>query len=79
MPHTLHKVTVKAAVYSPDRSKVLVIHMEHEDEWKSHDWGLPGGHLDEGETIDHAIARELMEECGIAVAGLTKTDFFHPL
>ncbi|MFF4250010.1 NUDIX hydrolase [Streptomyces sp. NPDC001663] len=28
-------------------------------------WGLPGGHLEIGETIFEATARELMEEVGI--------------
>lgn len=76
MTRKLHHVSIKAAVYSPDRSKILVIHAPLDDKYKSHDWGLPGGHLDDGETIDHAIERELMEECGITVPELKKTNFF---
>jgi ADP-ribose pyrophosphatase YjhB (NUDIX family) len=30
-------------------------------------WGLPGGHIDEGETVDEAAERELREEINLTI------------
>ena len=67
----LFRVSTKALLLNKTLDKILVIHMEKDD-----DWGLPGGHIDEGETPDTAIARELMEECGVHCDSLDHRDFF---
>lgn len=64
-------VSVKAAIYDTSGERVLVIHMDRRDAY-----GLPGGHIDEGEALDDAMRRELMEECGIAPDYLSHEDFF---
>ncbi len=69
--HHQFPVSVKAALFNSDRSKVLVIHID-----QAGGWGLPGGHIDAGETPEQAIARELQEECGILPGRLKRTDFF---
>lgn len=38
-------------------------------------WALPGGHVEAGETLREAAIREVFEETGIAVDGLTQIDF----
>lgn len=70
--HHLFKVVTKAAIYSHDKSKVLVIHMD-----QFNDWGLPGGHIEENEDMDDTMRRELFEECGVKPESLQKIDFFY--
>jgi 8-oxo-dGTP pyrophosphatase MutT (NUDIX family) len=65
-----HYVSAKAALYSADRQKVLIMKYSHGQ------YGLPGGHLDAREHPDTAIARELMEELSIDVGPLKRVDFF---
>ena len=67
----LFPVSTKAAIYSENASHVLVIYIN-----KNKSWGLPGGHIEAGETPDQAIERELMEECGLAIPHLQRRDFF---
>ena len=69
--HKQFRVATKAALFNRDKSKVLVIHMDYND-----DWGPPGGHVEEDETPDEAMTRELLEECGVSSDNLTHTDFF---
>ncbi|HEU4830721.1 MAG TPA: NUDIX hydrolase [Candidatus Saccharimonadales bacterium] len=69
-----HFVTTKAAIYSDDNQSVLV--MKYAFRRKYQGFGLPGGHVDAGETPDQAIARELDEELGIRIENLERRDFF---
>lgn len=62
-------VSTKAAIYSADLKTVLIMRYPRRS-------GLPGGHLEVGETPDQAINREIMEELGIEVDNLKRTDFF---
>ena len=71
------RVTTKVAIFSPDGAKVIA--MKILSQQRDSDFGLPGGHLDNGETPDVAMRREIREELGIEVDELTHKDFFmHP-
>ena len=65
-----HEVSVKVALYSSDGKRTLL--MRH---WGGVGFGLPGGHIDAGETPDMALERELCEELGIIIDA-TPADFY---
>lgn len=64
--------TVDAVVFGigpdkmfPDRSELHILLIERRDyPFKGH-WALPGGYLEEDETLDQAVLRELKEETSV--------------
>jgi 8-oxo-dGTP diphosphatase len=50
-----------------NENKVLCLLRSETDEWKPLCWGLPGGHIDEGEYPYNAILREAKEETNLDV------------
>jgi 8-oxo-dGTP diphosphatase len=57
-------VTVDALLFYKDERKVLLIQRKHEPFMNS--WAIPGGFVDENETLETAALRELKEETSIS-------------
>lgn len=53
-----------AALVQDDQGRVLVL----EHTYRRRPWGLPGGALNRGETLEAGLAREVLEETGFTVA-----------
>ncbi len=55
-------------------NKYLFIRRHHEDSYSPDKWEMPGGKLDNGETIEENLIRECFEELGLNLK-LIRTDF----
>ncbi|MTI96119.1 MAG: NUDIX hydrolase [Firmicutes bacterium] len=52
---------VYALIYNEDKKKILMVNN------KGGDWSLPGGAVEQGETLEHAVIREVMEETNLTI------------
>ena len=68
-----HAVLVAAGVLvrDPETGHVLL-----QLRGKDGTWGLPGGRIEPGETLEQAARRELLEETGLSAGDLTQIDVF---
>lgn len=47
--------------------KVLLIQRAQQEEVSPKEWGIPCGHVEQGETPEEAVVREFFEETGVRV------------
>lgn len=68
-------LTVDVAVVTQESpQRVLLVQRKHEP--FAGYWALPGSFVDEGERLEEAARRELLEETGVGVAGLEQIGTF---
>lgn len=61
-------------LFSPDKKQILLTRRKDMPLWV-----LPGGGIDEGESPEQAVIREVNEETGLTVSIKRKTGSYHPL
>lgn len=64
-----HKKQYADGIIYNNEGKILMLLRTGKDDNKELDnkWGLPGGHIDEGETPQQAVVREILEETNLVV------------
>lgn len=69
-------VTVDSVVFCKvnDQFKVLLVQRKN-DPFKD-EWALPGGFVEEGENLETAAKRELLEETGVKVESMQQVQAF---
>lgn len=55
------------AIVLNKEKKILLIQRTPNDNWSPNLWEFPGGKLDEGQDVSHALEREVFEETGLLV------------
>lgn len=60
---------IKAAVtwIVNHKGQVLLLKRGPSDVWQPEKWGLPGGHLNQNETFEQAVIREVKEEANLTI------------
>lgn len=69
-PCTDRNCRVVSALLVDARGWLLLQERDGQAPVSPNQWGLVGGHLEDGETWEEALNRELAEETGLAVTGL---------
>lgn len=59
-----------------NKKKILFIRRSRKDGWNDGFWEIPGGKLDEGQDISHALEREVFEEASLLVNPINRLAFF---
>ncbi|WP_033828809.1 NUDIX hydrolase [Bacillus andreraoultii] len=67
-----HIIAVSAFVTN-ENNEVLLVKVQ----WRSDTWEMPGGQVEEGEALDIAVAREVLEETGLVIQPIGITGVYY--
>ncbi len=68
-------VIVNRCIVLNEKSEILLIRRASSDAWSADMWEVPGGKLDEGQDISHALEREVMEETGLLITPKSRLSY----
>ena len=71
-PEGLRNIRVGIAVFIKNSKAEYLLGLRKDTD----EWGVPGGHLETGETLEEGIAREAREETGLEVSNIQKLTFY---
>lgn len=69
------KVGVQGIILHPSNNTILL--GKRFNTFQAGTWGLPGGHLEFGESFEEALSRELKEELGITATRMRQLGAFN--
>jgi 8-oxo-dGTP diphosphatase len=75
-PYPRPSVTCDAVVFTMRADDLAVLLIRRKDEPFKGQWALPGGYVNENESLDRAVTRELAEETGLTGARLEQLGAF---
>jgi 8-oxo-dGTP diphosphatase len=58
------------------QGKFLIIRRSLNDQSNAGEWEIPGGKLDEGQDVTHALEREVFEETGLLVRSTSRVAYY---
>lgn len=69
-------VTVDSVVFCNANNQFKVLLIQRKNDPFKDQWALPGGFVDEGEDLETAAKRELLEETGVEVSSMQQIQAF---
>lgn len=69
-------VLVNRSIVINNKGEILLIQRNNDDSWGGGFWEIPGGKLDEGQDITHALEREVFEETNLLINPISRTAYF---
>jgi 8-oxo-dGTP diphosphatase len=60
-----------------DKGRVFLCHRSPSRQWYPDVWDFPGGHVEDGESAEEALRREVLEEVGVDIGDVVDVPVLH--